>query len=153
MEVTGLSHVLQLNTEHSTHPSGCGGSRTRLGPLNGHTLVGGRTPFAELASSAGSGCTYPDRHIDKKHYSLLAVHSFIFAGFEVRITSLFVPQVDGFPVISSSSSWGYGGCCSRGGMYAGHKISTSPLPQTCGSPLDFPAGGMLAESLRALLSC
>lgn len=29
VEVTGLSHVLQLNAEHSTHPSGCGGSRTR----------------------------------------------------------------------------------------------------------------------------
>lgn len=39
-------------------PSGCGGSRTRLGPLNGHTLVGGRTPFAS-SRLAGFGVHVP----------------------------------------------------------------------------------------------
>lgn len=146
------AYCLQLNAEHSTPPVDVAGVEPALGPLVGTSLWADGRPGADV-ESAGSGCTYPDRHIGKKHYLLLVVYSFMLAGFEVRITSLLVRHVDDLPVIGSPLIRRYGGCCPRGSMYAGHKIFTSPLPQICGSPLDFPVGGLLAESFRALLSC
>ena len=38
------------------------GVEPALGPLNGHILVGGRTPFAEFEVQRFRGRTNPDRH-------------------------------------------------------------------------------------------
>lgn len=159
MEVTGLSHVLQLNAEHSTHPSGCGGSRTRearwfLEPclLTQHTLVGGRTPFAS-SRLAGFGV-----HVPRPSLSILL---------RVAWTTLLVVRRGLTRPLTTRRAFWNGACKPPMGVWAAASATisaglagvdnrqgfTSLLPQICGSPLDFPAGGLLAASLRALLSC